>query len=37
MDLGAFFAAPVWKRRKKPGYPLQFLSAIAGRLRDFRK
>jgi hypothetical protein len=22
MNLGAFFAAPIWKRRKKPGYPL---------------
>jgi hypothetical protein len=22
MKLGAFFAAPIWKRRKKPGYPL---------------
>jgi hypothetical protein len=22
MNLGAFFAASVWKRRKKPGYPL---------------
>jgi hypothetical protein len=37
MNLGAFFAAPVWKRRKKPGHPLQFLSANLGRLRDFRK
>jgi hypothetical protein len=36
MNSGAFFAASVWKRRKKPGYPLQFLSTIAGRLRDFR-
>jgi hypothetical protein len=36
MNLGAFFAAPVWKRRKKPGYPLQFLSANTRRLRDFR-
>jgi hypothetical protein len=22
INLGAFFAAPIWKRRKKPGYPL---------------
>jgi hypothetical protein len=22
MKLGAFFAAPIWKSRKKPGYPL---------------
>jgi hypothetical protein len=42
MNLGAFFAAPVssptrsGEHRKKPGYPLQFLSPIAGRLRDFR-
>jgi hypothetical protein len=34
---GRIFCGTHWERRKKPGYPLQFLSANTGRLRDFRK